>query len=120
MASVDADAIKLVAPCTYEIPVGFVPDMRVPGRFFATPEMAALAFKELRDWKEGQMKGLPSILQIAYTSTLPGISVASFGMADMHSGYGFCIGGVAAFDRSDKEAIVSLGCVGYDINCCMR
>ena len=120
MASVDADAIKLVAPCTYEIPVGFVPDMRVPGRFFATPEMAALAFKELRDWKEDQMKGLPSILQIAYTSTLPGISVASFGMADMHSGYGFCIGGVAAFDRSDKEAIVSPGGVGYDINCGVR
>ena len=103
----------MVAPCTYEIPIGFVPDMRVPVWFFAIPEMAALAFKELRDWKEDQ-------IQTAYTSALPGISVASFGMADMHSWYGFCIGGVAAFDRSDKEAIVSLGCVGYDINCCMR
>lgn len=120
MRKVNPDSIKLVAPCTYEIPIGFVPNMRVPGKFFATPDMAALAFAELQEWNEGDGKSIPSIAQIAYTATLPGISEASFGMADMHSGYGFCIGGVAAFDTTDHNAIVSPGGVGYDINCGVR
>jgi tRNA-splicing ligase RtcB len=59
-------------------------------------------------------------LQIAFVATLPGITTASFGMPDMHSGYGFSIGGVAAFDTCDPHCIISPGGVGYDINCGVR
>lgn len=114
------DLIKQVEPDIFEIPIGFVPNMRVPGRFYATPEMAELAFTEFEEWKENRSKGLPSILQIAYVATLPGITKYSYGMPDMHSGYGFSIGGVAAFDMSDPESIISPGGVGYDINCGVR
>lgn len=41
-------------------------------------------------------------------------------MPDVHSGYGFSIGNVAAFDMNDKDAIVSPGGVGFDINCGVR
>lgn len=114
------DLIKQIEPDVYEIPIGFVPNMRVPGRFYATPEMAELAFTELREWQQNPVRGLPSIIQIAYVATLPGISRYSYGMPDMHSGYGFSIGGVAAFDMSDPESVISPGGVGYDINCGVR
>ena len=51
---------------------------------------------------------------------LPGIVRYSFAMPDVHSGYGFPIGGVAAFDMDDPEAVVSPGGVGFDINCGVR
>ena len=117
---VDLSLIKEVSPCIYEIPVGFVPKMRVPGRFYATPPIAAMVFNEAREWMQNPSKGLPSLIQVAYVATLPGISRFSYGMPDMHSGYGFAIGGVAAFDRSDPESIISPGGVGYDINCGVR
>ena len=112
---IDPSLIKEVKPCIYEIPIGFVPNMKVPGQFFSTPEMAKLAFSELREWMQNGERALPSIMQIAFVSTLPGISKSSFGMPDMHSGYGFSIGGVAAFDTSVPGAIISPGGVGYDI-----
>lgn len=59
-----------------------------------------------------------SIDQVANVATLPGIVGASMAMPDVHTGYGFAIGGVAAFDI--KEGIVSPGGVGYDINCGVR
>jgi len=118
--SVDTSMIKEISPCVWEIPIGFVPNMKVPGRFFATEDIAAFAFQELENWKTNQSSGLPSIMQIAYVATLNGIVKASFGMPDMHSGYGFSIGGVAAFDMADPEAIISPGGVGYDINCGVR
>ena len=117
---IDPSLIKEVKPCVYEIPIGFVPNMRVPGQFFSTPEMAKLAFEELQTWMANREKALPSIMQIAFVSTLPGITKNSFGMPDMHSGYGFSIGGVAAFDTSVPGAIISPGGVGYDINCGVR
>jgi tRNA-splicing ligase RtcB len=120
MIRVDPSQIKLISECIYEIPIGFVPNMRVPGRFYATPGMAALAFDELNQWLSNQNRGLPSIMQIAYVSTLPSITCFSFGMPDMHSGYGFSIGGVAAFDTADPNCVISPGGVGYDINCGVR
>ncbi|OHS95859.1 tRNA-splicing ligase RtcB [Tritrichomonas foetus] len=117
---IDPSMIKLVEPCVYEIPIGFVPNMKVPGRFFATPEMAEASFQELSEWMENRNKGLPSILQIAFVASLDGVTKGSFAMPDMHSGYGFSIGGVAAFDTSDPAAIISPGGVGYDINCGVR
>ena len=55
-----------------------------------------------------------SVEQVANVATLPGIVKASLAMPDIHTGYGFAIGGVAAFDI--KEGIISPGGVGYDIN----
>ena len=56
--------------------------------------------------------------QVANVAHLPGIVKASLAMPDMHWGYGFPIGGVAAFDMD--EGVVSPGGVGYDINCGCR
>jgi tRNA-splicing ligase RtcB len=55
-----------------------------------------------------------SVEQVANVATLPGIVKASLAMPDIHTGYGFAIGGVAAFDV--REGIISPGGVGYDIN----
>ncbi|MDP2045340.1 MAG: RtcB family protein, partial [Deltaproteobacteria bacterium] len=59
-----------------------------------------------------------SLQQVANVATLPGIVGPSLAMPDIHWGYGFAIGGVAAFDL--EEGIVSPGGVGYDINCGVR
>ena len=55
-----------------------------------------------------------SLSQVAHVAWLPGIEGHSLAMPDIHWGYGFPIGGVAAFDL--KEGVVSPGGVGYDIN----
>lgn len=55
-----------------------------------------------------------SVEQVANVATLPGIVGASMAMPDIHTGYGFAIGGVAAFDM--REGVISPGGVGYDIN----
>ena len=59
-----------------------------------------------------------SLQQVANVAHLPGIISRSLAMPDIHSGYGFPIGGVAAFD--EEEGIISPGGVGYDINCGVR
>ena len=56
---------------------------------------------------------LPAIKQIANVAALPGIVGKSVGLPDVHSGYGFAIGNMAAFDMEDPEAIVSPGGVGF-------
>ena len=53
-------------------------------------------------------------------AALPGIVGKSVGLPDIHSGYGFAIGNMAAFDMSNPEAVVSPGGVGFDINCGVR
>ena len=66
---------------------------------------------------EGLLKVLgteESMKQVGNVATLPGIVHASMAMPDIHWGYGFPIGGVAAFDL--KDGVVSPGGVGYDIN----
>jgi tRNA-splicing ligase RtcB len=60
-----------------------------------------------------------SLRQVANVACLPGIVGRSIGMPDIHWGYGFPIGGVAAFDP-DEGGVVSPGGVGYDINCGVR
>lgn len=64
------------------------------------------------------IRGDNSLQQVANVATLPGIVGHSLAMPDIHSGYGFPIGGVAAFDAA--SGIVSPGGVGYDINCGVR
>ena len=80
--------------------------MRVPGFIFSNSRL-------MKSLKEDQ-----SLSQVANVATLPGIIGHSLAMPDMHWGYGFPIGGVAAFDMD--EGIISPGGVGYDINCGCR
>jgi tRNA-splicing ligase RtcB len=81
--------------------------MRVPGRIFASERL----LDELRDDL--------SLQQVANVAHLPGVVGYSWAMPDVHLGYGFPIGGVAATEWGD-EGVVSPGGVGYDINCGVR
>jgi len=80
-------------------------------------------FDELRNFSRySQQAGgfLPAVKQISNVAALPGIVGRSIGLPDCHSGYGFSIGNVAAFDTGNPVAIVSPGGVGFDINCGVR
>lgn len=105
---------------TWRIKKGFVPNMRVEGRFYVNENIENLMFEELRqsDSKGGGF--LPAVKQIANVASLPGIVGHSIGLPDVHSGYGFAIGNIAAMDMGDPEAVVSPGGVGFDINCGVR
>ena len=95
---------------------------QVEGRFYVNSALEDLVFDELKQQCAAAGHGgfLPAIKQIANVAALPGIVGCSMGMPDLHSGYGFTIGGVAAFDCDDPEAVVSPGGVGFDINCGVR
>jgi len=80
--------------------------MRVPGIIYADERMMKSIAKD------------ESLRQVANVAHLPGIIRHSLAMPDIHWGYGFPIGGVAAFDM--EEGIISPGGVGYDINCGVR
>lgn len=95
------EGLKRIDETRLEIPVGYKEGMRVRGIVFVDE----LLEKELEK---------QSIDQVANVATLPGIVGASLAMPDIHTGYGFAIGGVAAFDL--MEGIISPGGVGYDIN----
>ena len=90
----------------WEIPASARADMRVPARVFADSELLA-AIEQDR-----------SLEQLANVATLPGIVDASLAMPDIHQGYGFPVGGVAA--TAPPDGVVSPGGVGYDINCGVR
>jgi tRNA-splicing ligase RtcB len=92
--------VKQIDECRYQ--VGPVPGMRVPGIVYADAAMME------------DMIDAMSLTQVANVAHLPGIVGASLAMPDIHWGYGFPIGGVAAFDP--EEGVVSPGGVGYDIN----
>ena len=79
-------------------------------------------FDELKNaCRPGAVGGfLPGMKQIANVAALPGIVWRSVGLPDVHSGYGFAIGNMAAFDMNDPKSIVSPGGVGFDINCGVR
>jgi tRNA-splicing ligase RtcB len=81
--------------------------MRVPGRVFASEKL----IDAIRDD--------PCLDQVANVACLPGIVRASLAMPDIHWGYGFPIGGVAAFDPAEG-GVISPGGVGFDINCGVR
>jgi len=81
-------------------------DMRVPGIIYATETL-------IRDMDDKVFE------QVVNVAKLPGIVKASFAMPDAHWGYGFPIGGVAAFDP-DVGGVVSAGGVGFDISCGVR
>ena len=95
-----------VGKYTWELPLGFRDDMRVPARLFGDTELLESAL------------GDKTVEQLVNTSTLPGIVKYAMAMPDFHQGYGFPIGGVAAMRTSD--GVISPGGVGYDINCGVR
>ncbi len=99
------DGVLQTGPLEWEVPIGYVPNMRVPGRFFLSPSLAS-------SLETGAVK------QLAEVATLPGIITNSLAMPDIHWGYGFPIGGVAAFGMDD--GVISPGGVGFDINCGVR
>ncbi len=98
--------LKKISDWLWEAPTTLRAGMRVPARVYAT---SAMLDEVLRD---------RSVEQILNVATLPGIVAAALVMPDVHEGYGFPIGGVAAFDR--EPGIISPGGIGYDINCGVR
>lgn len=114
--------LKRISPTCFVIKKGFVPNMRVEGKFYVNEKLAELMFQELQQFSEAKGVGgfLPAAKQIANVAALPGIVGTSVGLPDVHSGYGFAIGNMAAFDMEDPDAIVSPGGVGFDINCGVR
>ncbi len=90
----------------WRIPRSYRPEMRADGIIYASAEM----MEAIRQDRSPE--------QVANVACLPGIVGGSLAMPDIHYGYGFCIGGVAAFDA--QEGVVSPGGVGYDINCGVR
>lgn len=97
---------KKISDWLWEIPKSFRSDMRVPVRAYVSAEMLEDAFRDR------------SLSQLVNVATLPGIINYSLAMPDMHEGYGFPIGGVAAMRLTD--GVISPGGVGYDLNCGMK
>ena len=97
---------RQVDEVTWEIPASARGDMRVPARVLADRELLD-AIREDR-----------SLEQLVNVATLPGILEAALAMPDIHQGYGFPVGGLAATELPD--GVVSPGGVGYDINCGVR
>jgi tRNA-splicing ligase RtcB len=100
----DPGRLMRIADCEWQLPQTGA--MRVPGVIFADEELIRAMDDKVPE-------------QVANVATLPGIVKASFAMPDAHWGYGFPIGGVAAFDP-DAAGVVSAGGVGFDISCGVR
>lgn len=90
----------------WEIPTSYRTDMRVPVRIFATRKLLEQIADDM------------SLTQAVNSATLPGLVGQVLVMPDMHQGYGFPIGGIAATRCPD--GVISPGAIGYDINCGVR
>jgi len=99
--------LEQIDECCWRIPTSYRAGMRVEGRIFADRKLLE------------QARGDQAPEQVANVAVLPGIQMASMAMPDIHWGYGFPIGGVAATDP-DEDGVISPGGVGYDINCGVR
>jgi tRNA-splicing ligase RtcB len=100
------DGLRRVDETTWEVPASARDDMRVPARLFASEEIV----EAIGDDR--------SVEQLQNVATLPGIVEAALAMPDIHQGYGFPVGGLAA--TGPPDGVVSPGGVGYDINCGVR
>ena len=98
-------SFKQVSEVSWEIPTTYKQGMRVPARIYATRKLL-----------EAMDNGV--IEQVTNVACLPGIVRYAYAMADAHWGYGFPIGGVAAFDV--EKGVISPGGIGFDVNCGMR
>jgi len=92
--------MKRVDKTVWEIPTSYKKGMLVPARIYATEKL-------LREMDDGVFN------QVTNVACLPGIQKYSFCMPDGHWGYGFPIGGVAAFDS--ETGVISPGGIGFDI-----
>lgn len=97
--------LEKVRDCVYEIPASARQDMKVPARIY-------LDEKSIKTIDDGALE------QVANVACLDGIQKRSIGLPDIHFGYGFSIGGVAAF--AENNGVISPGGVGFDINCGVR
>src|SRR5512134_2736263 len=100
----DVSSLVRKSDCEWWIPQAGA--MRVPGVIYASEALVREMDEKVRE-------------QITNVAILPGIQRASYAMPDAHWGYGFPIGGVAAFDPQEG-GIVSAGGVGFDISCGVR
>src|SRR5690242_21602242 len=102
------DKIPLERIDTYRwrIPRSYNPEMRVSGIVYTDDELIE------------QIIGDNALQQVANVATLPGILGHSLAMPDIHWGYGFPVGGVAATDA--EKGVISPGGIGFDINCGVR
>jgi tRNA-splicing ligase RtcB (3'-phosphate/5'-hydroxy nucleic acid ligase) len=98
--------LRQISEVLWEIPAAARAGMRVPARVFADRELVESIERDA------------SLEQLENVATLPGIVGAALAMPDVHQGYGFPVGGVAATELPD--GVVSPGGVGYDINCGVR
>ncbi|EGC28523.1 hypothetical protein DICPUDRAFT_90903 [Dictyostelium purpureum] len=113
--------IEKIDSVRYRVKKGFVPNMNVDGMIYVNDSIKDYLYDELEQYSIRGVNGfLPAVKQIANVASLPGIVGHSLGMPDIHSGYGFSIGNVAAFDTEDPLSVVSPGGVGFDINCGVR
>jgi tRNA-splicing ligase RtcB len=106
MNMIDIQEIKEITEYEWEIPVSFRSDMQVDVRLFISRAQLEDARSDL------------SLEQAINASTLPGVVEPVVVMPDVHQGYGFPIGGVAATHYPD--GVISPGAIGYDINCGVR
>jgi tRNA-splicing ligase RtcB (3'-phosphate/5'-hydroxy nucleic acid ligase) len=98
--------LKRIDNYVWEIPSTYRQDMRVPARIYASKPLMEKALTDR------------SIEQLINATTLPGIVGYAIAMPDVHQGYGFPVGGVAATRLPD--GVISPGSIGYDINCGVR
>lgn len=103
---INLQSLKKISEYEWEIPKSFREDMRVPVRIFATRKLLEAVMDDR------------SLEQSVNSATLPGLVGHVLVMPDMHQGYGFPIGGVAA--TRYPEGVISPGGIGYDINCGVR
>jgi tRNA-splicing ligase RtcB len=99
--------LNMIDANRWELPQSYKHGMRVPGVIFADETLLRYVIED------------PSVEQVANVAFLPGIVGRSLAMPDIHWGYGFPIGGVAA-TALDEDGVISLGGVGFDINCGVR
>ncbi|MEM4648148.1 MAG: RtcB family protein [Candidatus Pacearchaeota archaeon] len=98
--------LKKISEYVWEIEKNYRKDMRVPARVFASEKILNEILKD------------ESLNQLINVSTLPGIEKYALAMPDIHEGYGFPVGGVAALNI--ENGVISPGGIGFDINCGVR
>ncbi len=99
--------LKKIDDWRWEIPIDYKLGMRVPGLIFSDEKLLKDIVKD------------KALEQVANVATLPGIVKASMAMPDIHWGYGFPVGGVAATDP-EQGGVIAPGGIGFDVNCGVR
>ncbi len=105
------DLLNLTKITDYEWELPQQESMRVPGTIYGNKKIIDHLKKDVemgKDWN--------ALKQVANVACLPGIQKASIALSDVHPGYGFPIGGVAAFDP-EEGGVITMGGIGFDINC---